>query len=343
VSTNARKGKSIKRRRTKPIKSSSNSITLSLEDARDYVYAYKQSEGLRERTLEAYLEIQDYFYGWLLEAYPEVIYINDITSGMIRDYINYLLHERYNKQTDRSGLSPVTINVRLRNMGAFFRVLHAEKYINHNPMAMISLLKTDEDTFQPLTSDEIERLLNAPNIEEYAQFRDMVSIFLILDTGIRNSEMFNIKIEYVDFKTRAIYLPSEITKNRKPRILPLSNEVLSLLMELITEVKHNWGDSEYVFLSSYGGRHQPRSFTRKLDIYKHRANITKRVTPHGLRHQFCRDYIMNGGDIFTLQRIAGHEDITTTRKYIQFTSDDIKAKHAQFSPIARRRKKYRNK
>lgn len=343
MSTNARKGKPIKRRRAKPIKSTTNSIVLSLEDARDYVYAYKQSEGLRERTLEAYLYIQDYFYEWLNEAYPEVIYINDVTSGMIRDYINYLLYERYNRQVEKYGLSPVTINVRLRNMGAFFNVLHAEKYINHNPMAMISLLKTDEDTFQPLTTDEINRLLNAPNEEEYAQFRDKVCIYLILDTGIRNSEMFDLKIEDIDFKSRAIYLPSDVTKNRKPRILPLSNEVLSLLMELITEIKENWQDVEYVFLSSYGSPHTPKSFTRKLDVYKHIAKIDKRVTPHGLRHQFCRDYIMNGGDLFTLQRIAGHADITTTRKYIQFTNDDLKAKHAQYSPIARRRRKYRNK
>lgn len=343
MSTNIRKGKPIKRRRTTPIKSTANNISLSLEDARDYVYAYKQSEGLRENTLDAYISIPNYFYEWLNEYYPEVIYINDVTSGMIRDYINYLLNDRYNRQADKYGLSPVTINIRLRNMGAFFRVLHAEKFINNNPMALIKLLKTDEDTFEPLTSDEIDRLLRAPSIEEYAQFRDKVCIYLILDTGIRNAEMFDVKIKDVDFKTRAIYLPSDVTKNRKPRILPLSNEVLSLLMELITEVKHNWSDAEYVFLSSYGSPHQPKSFTRKLDQYKHIAGITKRVTPHGLRHQFCRDYIMNGGDIFTLQRIAGHADITTTRKYIQFTNDDLKAKHAQYSPIARRRRKYRNK
>lgn len=335
-----RKGKPIKRRRTAPLRTTENDISISFDDARDYVYAYKKSEGLREKTLEDYIQMQDYFRDWMKEHYPEIIYINDVTSGMIREYINFLQTDHFNNRTQEYGLSPVTINIRIRNMGAFYNVLHKEKFINHNPMALIKMLKTDEDTFKPLTEDEINRLLSVPNIEEYAQFRDLVSMTLILDTGIRVSEMFDLKIEHVDFKSRAIYLPGEISKNRKSRILPLSNHVLSLLMELITEVKHNW-NADYVFVSNFGGKYMPNSFRRRLDIYKKKAGIDKRVTPHGLRHQFCRDYIMNGGDIFTLQRIAGHNDITTTRKYIQFTNDDLKAKHAQFSPIARLRRNYR--
>ena len=343
TSVSKRKGKPIKRRRTKPLTSTdSHEISLTLEDARDYVYSYKRSEGLREKTLNDYQKIQNYFIDWLDEFHPKVIYINEVTSGMIRQYVNHLQDDYFNQRTKDYGLSPSTINIRLRNMGAFFNVLHREKVINDNPMALIKLLKTDEDTFQPLTEDEIDRLLKVPDIREYAQFRDLVGMYLILDTGIRVSEMFDLKIKHVDFKVRSIYLSGEITKNRKPRILPLSNKVLSLLMELITEVKYNW-DTEYVFVSNFGEKYLTTSFRRRLDLYKKRANIDKRVTPHGLRHQFCRDYIMNGGDVFTLQRIAGHADINTTRKYIQFTNDDLKAKHAQFSPIAKRRKKYRNR
>lgn len=341
--SNHRKGKPIQRRRTKPLKDSTNSISLTLDDARDYVYSYKQSEGLRQKTLDDYIRLPDYFRDWLSEFYPDVIYINDVTSGMIRHYINHLLNDHRNGHSNKRGLSPVTVNIRLRNMSAFFNVLHAEKFINDNPMALIKQLKTDEDTFKPLTEDEINRLLDVPDIKEYAQFRDLVSIYLILDTGIRCSEMFDMKISHVDFKTRAIYLPAEITKGRKARILPLSNEVLSLLMELITEIKFNWSDNEYVFVSNFGEKYLPSSFQRRVANYKKQANIEKRVTPHGLRHQFCRDYILNGGDVFTLQRIAGHEDITTTRKYIQLTNDDLKVRHAQHSPIARRRRKYKNK
>lgn len=326
--------------RTSPSILNDNSVNLSLGDALEYVYSYKKSEGLRERTLNDYRKLYGYFTEWISEYYPDIKHVNEITSGVIRQYINYLTDRHYNERSKEYGLSPVTINIRLRNLRAFFNTLHSEEITDKNPMAGIKTLRVDEDTFDPLTSSEIDRLLKAPNVKEYAQFRDLVCMYLILDTGIRNSEMFDTKMEYVDFKSRAIMLPGSVTKNRKPRILPLSNQVLRLLMELITEVKANF-DTDYVFVSNFGEKYLPTSFGRRLFIYKERANITKRITPHGLRHQFCRDYIINGGDVFTLQRIAGHADITTTRKYIQFTNDDIKQQHALYSPIVRLRQKYK--
>lgn len=338
-----RKGKPIRRRRTASNINSimaDDSVNLSLEDALEYVFTYKQSEGLRKRTLDEYRKLYGYFLEWLNEHYPDIVHIAEIKSGVIRHYIVYLQDEHFNERTKEFGLSPYTINIRLRNLRAFFNTLHKEKIVNENPTALIKLLKVDEDTFVPLTDDELERLLKAPDVREYAQFRDLVGIYLILDTGIRSSEMFNMKIEHVDFKSRCITLPGSITKNRKPRILPLSNQVLRLLMELITEVKTNF-DTSLVFVSNFGEKYLPTSYRRRLIIYKDRAKIDKRVTPHGLRHQFCRDYIMNGGDIFTLQRIAGHADITTTRKYIQFTTDDLKQQHTLYSPIVRLRQKYR--
>lgn len=333
-----RKGKSIVRRRTESSQETSEAIQLTIDEARDYVYSYKQSEGLRDRTLDGYVRMSNYLRDWMAEHRPDIVYIHEVTSGVIRDYINYLQFDHYNQNKKEYGLSPVTINIRIRNMRASFTVLHGDNIIDKNPMALVKQLKTDEDSFIPLTDNEVKRLLKVPDKNEYAQFRDLVCLNLILDTGVRCSEMFDIKMENVDFKTRSIYLTGEITKNRKPRILPLSNEVMRLLLELITEVKFNWG-TEYVFVSNFGGKYRPASFTRRVHIYKHKAGITKRVTPHMLRHQFCRDYILNGGDVFTLQRIAGHSDIATTRKYIQFTNDDIRGKHAKFSPMTVRHRR----
>ncbi|GAE93808.1 phage-related integrase/recombinase [Gracilibacillus boraciitolerans JCM 21714] len=230
--------------------------------------------------------------------------------------------------------------MKIRLLKSFFNVLHKEEIIKRNPIIGIKLLKVEEDAFKPLTDEEIKRLLNTPNIEYYAQFRDLVAMYLILDTGIRSSELFDMKISNVDFKSRCIILPGAITKNRKPRVLPLSNQVLRLVMELMQEVKANF-DTEYLFVSNFGERYMPNSFRKRLHNYKNLAGIDKRLSPHSLRHQFCHDYIMNGGDVFSLQRIAGHADIQTTRKYIQFTTEDIQRKHAEFSPISRLRSKYR--
>src|SRR5690606_28213968 len=170
--------------------------------------------------------------------------------------------------------------------------------------------------------------------------RDKVAMSLILDTGMRVNEVFSLEVSEIDFKTRSITLPASKNKNRKPRIIPLSNAVLKLLLELITENKVHF-DSKYVFLSNFGEQYNPNSFRSRLRMYKDLSGIKKRVSPHALRHQFCHDYIMNGGDIFTLQRIVGHADIQTTRKYIQMTGVDIQSQHSLYSPIVRLRSNYR--
>jgi len=106
---------------------------------------------------------------------------------------------------------------------AFFNTLHKEEIISDNPTRIIKSLRVDEDTFIPLTNREIERLSNALDVREYAQFRDLVGMYLILDTGIRISEIFNLEMQNLDFKSWSIILNRSKTKNRKPRIFPLSN------------------------------------------------------------------------------------------------------------------------
>src|SRR5690625_2275027 len=135
------------RRRTSTLNNPPSSLNMSLEDAKHFVHDYKRSEGMRERTLFDYIRIADYFIEWLAKHCPDIVYINEITSGIIRDYINYLLYEHINEQTGNVGLSPVTINVRLRNMSALFNVLHAEKVIKRNSLEMINRLNIVDINF----------------------------------------------------------------------------------------------------------------------------------------------------------------------------------------------------
>ncbi|WP_076559871.1 tyrosine-type recombinase/integrase [Salimicrobium flavidum] len=328
------------RRTTVHAELGNTALNLTLPEALEYVYAFKQSEGLRPETMKDYPLLWRYFTEYLAEHEPDVERVEDITTQIIRKYVGYLQNEHYNEKRQAYGLAPATINIRLRILRSIFNVLHSENIVNKNPMVGVKLLKTDEDKFTPFTKDELHRLLKQPDVKYYASFRDLVAMYLMLDTGIRAREIFNLEMRHVDFKMRCLTLTGDITKNRKPRILPLSNEVIRLLMELVSEVKANFA-TEYVFTSSRGERYRANSFRKRLYNYRISAGIEKPVSPHSLRHQFCTDYILNGGDLFTLQRIAGHENITTTRKYIQFTSEDIKRKHAEFSPVVALRKKYR--
>lgn len=327
-----RKGKKVVKRRNTA--TSPKEIEMSIEQAFDYFLAVKKTEGVRDRTVRDYREHFEYFTDWLSEPTD----LTDITTQVIRDYIVYMKEERFNDKTGELGLSNYTINIRLRFLKTLFNTLASEGVIEHNPTEPIKLLRVDEDAFEPLTDEEVLRLLDAPNTEFYSQFRDKVALYLLLDTGMRVNEVFNLEESEINFKGRTIELPASKNKNRKPRVIPMSPTVVRLLIELISENKQYF-DSPYVFLSNYGGRYKADSFRRRLLTYKKSVGIEKRVSPHSLRHQFCRDYILNGGDIFTLQRIVGHADIQTTRKYVQMTGVDIQGQHAQFSPLARLRRK----
>lgn len=330
-----RKGKRIVKRRA--LAADSPSLDLSIEQAYDYFVTLKKSEGLRERTLSEYPILFGFFTDWLAEEYPGVKNISEITTGLIREYSIYLSEERFNERTGAPGLSPYTVNIRIRFLKAFFNALFEDYKIDVNPAANVKLMRVDEDAFEPLTDEEILKLLDMPDEREFAQFRDKVAMSLFLDTGMRINEVFHLEESEIDFNTRVIVLPASKNKNRKPRIIPLSNTVIKLLLELLAENKTHF-DSKYVFLSNIGGRYRANSFRRRLWLYKNKAGIKKRVSPHSFRHQFCLDYILNGGDVFSLQRIVGHADITTTRKYVQMSGTDLKNQHALYSPLARLRK-----
>lgn len=333
----ARKGKRIVRRRTAPTESPS--LDYTLKQAFDYFVSVKKAEGVRERTVEDYYKVMRFFSGWLGGMDTPV---NDITTGVIRDYVLFLTEEHVNERTGEIGLSPHTVNIRIRFLRTFFNLLHREEIVDKNPADNVKQMRADHDTYEPMTDAEVDRLLSVMDVKEYAQFRDLVMTYLILDTGMRVNEVCHLEGADIDFKDKTIYLPASKNKNRKPRVIPLSNKTIRLLLELITENRQNF-DSDYVFLSNYGERYLPNSYRRRLHIHKESAGIERRITPHSLRHLFCRNYILSGGDVFSLQRIVGHQDISTTRKYTEMTREDLQTQHSQFSPVLRLRHKYKRR
>jgi integrase/recombinase XerD len=128
-------------------------------------------------------------------------------------------------------------------------------------------------------------------------------------------------------------VPAELAKNTHARILPLSKKTAKSLNILIKE-NSVFEDTDFIFLSNYGGKIDPSWVRSRIKQYGKQANITNiRVSPHTFRHSFAKYYILNGGDAFTLQRILDHSTMNMVRKYIQMTGEDIKKQHHQFSPI----------
>lgn len=307
-----------------------------IDEALDIFVRAKEAEGLRPGTINGYYDVVRYLREWLGE---ETQFINDITADMIRGYINYLRTKRtpYEEDTQRKRsdkkLSVNTVNIRIRTLRTMFRFLYTEGIIEVNPMENISQVNDDEREEVPGLSDEqVDRILATYDDRQYAQWRDKTLVLLLLDTGLRINEALSLKEEQIDFRQLTLYVPSQIAKNRKNREIPISREVAKRLRSLLDETQQYFGEGNQLFMNAYGYDFTADAFRRRLNRMKKQLNIP-RLHPHMFRHTFARNYILNGGDLFTLQRILDHAEITTTRKYVQMDNEHVRQQHNKFSPL----------
>lgn len=129
-------------------------------------------------------------------------------------------------------------------------------------------------------------------------------------------------------------VPSQVAKNRCNREVPLSREVAKMLRELYEESVGYFGETDTIFYNAYGDTYTADAFRKRLNRRKARLGM-KRLSPHMFRHTFGRNFLLNSGDIATLQRILDHAEIETTRKYTIMDNTDIKTQHNRFSPLRR--------
>jgi integrase/recombinase XerD len=342
-------GKIVRKRgkshvRSRRVESSNNNsastLQLTFAEGLELFVQAKKSEGVRQRTVNDYRQHIKYLTQFLDEFHPDLTVIQDLTPEIIRSYIVYLKDERTpydgikNRERKKKGLSASTINIRLRTLRTMCRFWYSEGYLSANPMEKIKLLKTDDDNLRGYTEKELKKLFGVIDTRQFSGYRDKVIMLLMLDTGMRINEVANVKTQNIDQKRMVITVPAEIAKNRKSRTIPISRKVMKMLLELHAENKQYFEESDYVFLTAYGEPIQPDTFGRRIYQYGKEAGL-ERATAHMFRHTFARDYLLNGGDLFTLQIILDHADISTTRRYIQMDDNHVKEQHLKFSPASK--------
>jgi integrase/recombinase XerD len=267
----------------------------------------KKLECLRERTLKDHSTHFKYFSNFLAEYYPKLSQISQVDSKVIRDYVYFMTKEKQlydghklwsKRSSDKKGLSPVTVNIRLRTLKCFLKFLADEGYIHENPTNRIKLLKTEEDTIEAFTKDDVIKLLQQPDQQTYTGFRDYVLMLTFLDTGIRCNEALNLCNKDFNFEQKILKIPASIAKNTKSSIVPLSIKTAKLINILLKENKVFESEYEQIFLSNYGEPIDDSWIRQRIKEYGNITNV--RVSPHVFRHTFAKFYILNGGDAFKL-------------------------------------------
>lgn len=239
-------------------------------------------------------------------------FIDELTPTIIRDHINYMRydakryakHKYINSEKQTIGLSDTTVNIRLRTLKAIFNQLRRDKLIEINPFESVNLLRQDIDLTNCLADEEVKAILNQPNQRDFVGFRDYVGMVTMLDSGLRIQELLSLRAGDIDFQARFFTIVGEVSKNRKPRLIPFSSYTSKLLLQLISENKQHFS-TDRVFLSCFGQPLGANQFNKRLKYYGEKAGVSgKKMTAHVYRHTWAKNMTLSGADPFSLQKMG---------------------------------------
>jgi len=204
----------------------------------------------------------------------------------------------------------------------------------------IELPKIARRQIEIIEYKELERLLNAPNLNTFRGLRDKAILETFFSTGLRVSELCNLD-RYINLergelavrgkgeKIRVVFISDDAKKAIKNYLDKRSDTIDKLFISL-TKENNPPTSGESAKPPKAIGKITPRAVQRMIDLYKRKAGITKKITPHQIRHQFATDLLMNGADLRSVQELLGHSNISTTQVYTHITNKQLKEVHEAF-------------
>ena len=259
--------------------------------------------------------------------------ISDITRKTIRAYLIHLQNKkRYDGHpltpTQEQYLSPRTVRARFMTLKAFFAWLERDGYTEGNVMKNIESPQVPHRLMTILNQEEVERVLSAANPRTSLGSRDSAIMMLLLDTGIRCAELTGLKL--TDVHVSRGYL-KVMGKGSRERLVPLGATARRALLEYIRSHRPA-STSDNVFLTETGEPMTVGGIQLMIKRLGRRCGVP-RLHAHLCRHTFATNYLMNGGDIFTLQQILGHSTLEMVRRYVNLSSQYVIGQHNRFSPL----------
>ncbi len=236
----------------------------------------------------------------------------------------------------QEGRASSTVARKLASIKAFYRFLTAERYIRRNPAEVLEAASRGLHLPKVLSVQEVERLLDEPNLGTLDGYRDKTMLELLYATGMRVSELVNVPVKNVDMKMQYVIV---MGKGSKERMLPLGRTALHYLEHYLSVVRpqllHAKPDAAAeLFVTGWGGPMTRERFYEIIVAYGKSAGISKRVTPHMLRHSFATHLLNNGTDLRIVQELLGHADISTTQIYTHLDVERLREVYDKTHPRA---------
>ncbi len=287
-----------------------------------YLDALWMEKGLSDNTLTSYRRD--------LAAYANYLDQHHAGQHILQAEDNHLL--AYLGWRTSKGQSARSTARFLSCIRGFYRYQVREGSITKDPSLDVDSPKLGRPLPKSLSEAEVERLLDAPDLDNAIEFRDRTMLELLYACGLRVSELISLRLLQLGMNQGVVRI---LGKGGKERLVPMGEEALDWLtrymngarMELLNNVP-----SEVLFPSRRGAEMTRQAFWYRIKIYAERAEIKSPLSPHTLRHAFATHLLNHGADLRVVQLLLGHSDLTTTQIYTHVARERMKELHAQHHP-----------
>ena len=253
---------------------------------------------------------------------------NNIDFDFIRNYLKYLYNLKYSNKT---------INRHLSSLRSFFKYLLKEKIVDKNPCLLISNPKGEQRLPNFINESDLEKLFSIPNIEEPLGDRDELILRMFYATGIRLSELANIKVNDIDFYNRRIKI---FGKGNKERYVLYGNNCHKSLDRYLKNgrKKLTKNSNDYLFLNNNGEKLSSGGIEYIINkIVKISGVTNNHITPHVFRHTFATSMLNEGSDLVTVKELLGHSNLSTTSIYTHISNEHLRNVYLNSHPRAKKR------
>jgi site-specific recombinase XerD len=271
------------------------------------------ARGLRTSTIRAYEADLMHFHIYIQVRYND-IGPHEITARHVLEYLDYLRTERNNGHA--------AVNRQLTVLRVFYKAMVAMGYLetDHNPLAHFPKIKsTPRKLPVTLSEDEIERLLDAPPRDTVLGLRDRAILALLYGTGIRASECAHLTVDDVDLGNATVHV---VGKGGHERTVPLNDAVVEALVRYV-QARGEVPPAGPFFVSRSKRAMSRGAVYERVRTWGQRAELTRRVSPHRLRHTFATHLVRAGVGIVTIRDLLGHRCITSTQVYLHVTAREL--------------------
>ncbi|MDD5072510.1 MAG: site-specific tyrosine recombinase XerD [Candidatus Omnitrophica bacterium] len=277
--------------------------------------------GLSKNTLESYSRDLNKYAGYLKKK--GINSLDKVKRPDIQDFMMGLKSDKLNASSIARNLVAIKV---------FHRYLTSQRLLKEDVTSVIETPKLWKTLPDVLDEKEVEAILDSPNTRLKQGLRDKAALELMYATGMRVSELVNLKLTDIHIDMGFVKC---LGKGQKERIIPVGSKARDAIQKYLEKARPKFlkkADSGAIFLTRLGKPMSRQTFWMVIKHYVKDARIKKRVTPHTLRHSFATHLLQNGADLRIVQELLGHVNISTTQIYTHINKERLKQIHQKFHP-----------